>query len=47
MKPRVDLVEVEDESVYNETDWGAIFGFVVIGLMVAMFVIHVVVLAHA
>ena len=47
MKPRIDLVEVEDESVYNKSDWTAIFSFVVIAAMIAMFVIHVVVLAHA
>ena len=47
MKPKVELVEIEDESVYSETDWTAIFSFVVIAAMIAMFVIHVVVLAHA
>ena len=47
MKPRIDLVEVEDESVYNKPDWTAIFSFVVIAAMITMFVIHVVVLTHA
>ena len=44
---KVLLVQVEDESVYNKVDWTAIFSFVVIAAMIAMFVIHVVVLAHA
>ena len=47
MKPKVNLIEVEDESVYNKPDYTSIFSFLVIAAIIAMFVIHVVVLAHA
>lgn len=47
MKPKVELVEVEDESVFTKMDWAAVLCILPIAGAVTLVVAHVIVLANA
>lgn len=42
MKPKIELLEVEDESCYQATDWTAVFSIAMVVAIITLFAWHII-----